>query len=185
MQRGGALFPKSRSRFCPKPVPGLLHVTIPFRCPHTERFVPAPLLSRRLPDAPSKGMHVLSMAALQGGMQVTEASVEASAVDGGRGIDSPSTMQASILQGLVIGCRGQERGTARPEVLQALLGTTERVVQEVDSVEYGLTDIQEYYANTGALTRAAQNARGGVVSHSLLSPPLCFQCFICEGFSAP
>ena len=46
-------------------------------------------------------------------------------------------------------------------MLQSLLGTTDRVVQEVDSVEYGLTDIQEYYANTGALTRAAQNARGG------------------------
>lgn len=30
------------------------------------------------------------------------------------------------------------------------------VLQEIDSVEYGLTDIQEYYANTGALKRAAQ-----------------------------
>jgi len=30
-------------------------------------------------------------------------------------------------------------------VLQELLKTTERVVQEIDSVEYGLTDIQEYY----------------------------------------
>ena len=48
-------------------------------------------------------------------------------------------------------CRGSERGTARPEVLEALLGTTDRVVQEIDSVEYGLTDIQEYYANTGAV----------------------------------
>ncbi|KAI8464745.1 MAG: CobN/magnesium chelatase [Monoraphidium minutum] len=57
--------------------------------------------------------------------------------------------------------RGGERGVARPEVLQQLLGTCERVVQEVDSVEYGLTDIQEYYANTGALVRAAKNARGG------------------------
>lgn len=47
--------------------------------------------------------------------------------------------------------RGSERGTARPEVLEALLSTTDRVVQEIDSVEYGLTDIQEYYANTGAL----------------------------------
>ena len=37
---------------------------------------------------------------------------------------------------------GGERGVARPEVLQALLGTCDRVVQEVDSVEYGLTDIQ-------------------------------------------
>ena len=32
-------------------------------------------------------------------------------------------------------CRGAERGTARPEVLQAVLGTTQRVVQEIDSVE--------------------------------------------------
>lgn len=38
--------------------------------------------------------------------------------------------------------RGKERGAARPEVLQSLLSTTDRVVQEVDSVEYGLTDIQ-------------------------------------------
>lgn len=50
------------------------------------------------------------------------------------------------------------KGTARPEVLDKLLATTERVVQEVDSVEYGLTDIQEYYANTGALKKAAENA---------------------------
>lgn len=33
-------------------------------------------------------------------------------------------------------------GTARPQVLDKLLATTERVVQEIDSVEYGLTDIQ-------------------------------------------
>lgn len=57
-------------------------------------------------------------------------------------------------------CRGAERGQARPEVLSSLLKTTERVVQEIDSVEYGLTDIQEYYANTGALKRAAESAQG-------------------------
>ncbi|KAK3245427.1 Magnesium chelatase [Cymbomonas tetramitiformis] len=57
--------------------------------------------------------------------------------------------------------RGGEKGTARPEVLQKLLGTTEHIVQEIDSVEYGLTDIQEYYANTGALQRAASSAQGG------------------------
>jgi magnesium chelatase subunit H len=33
-------------------------------------------------------------------------------------------------------------GTARPAVLNKLLATTERVVQEIDSVEYGLSDIQ-------------------------------------------
>jgi len=52
-----------------------------------------------------------------------------------------------------------EAGAARPELLESLLSTTERVVQTVDSVEYGLTDINEYYANTGALARAAGDAR--------------------------
>jgi magnesium chelatase subunit H len=55
--------------------------------------------------------------------------------------------------------RGGERGVARPEVLQSLLSRVDRVVQCVDSVEYGLTDIQEYYANTGGLLRAARDAR--------------------------
>ena len=55
--------------------------------------------------------------------------------------------------------RGGERGSARGDVLQALLSKTDRVVQEIDSVEYGLTDIQEYYANTGALKNAAESAR--------------------------
>jgi len=44
-------------------------------------------------------------------------------------------------------------------VLDKLLTTTERVVQEIDSVEYGLSDIQEYYANTGALKKAAENRK--------------------------
>ena len=56
--------------------------------------------------------------------------------------------------------RGSEKGTARPEILESLLRTTDRVVQEIDSVEYGLTDIQEYYANTGALRKAAETAKG-------------------------
>eukprot|EP00210_Caulerpa_lentillifera_P003376 g3220.t1 len=52
-----------------------------------------------------------------------------------------------------------EKGSARPEVLQSLLKTTSQVIQEIDSVEYGLTDIQEYYANTGALVRAIKDVR--------------------------
>ncbi|MEO1134919.1 MAG: cobaltochelatase subunit CobN, partial [Cyanobacteria bacterium J06639_1] len=49
-----------------------------------------------------------------------------------------------------------DKGQARPEVLNALLKSTNRIVQHIDSVEYGLTDIQEYYANTGGLKRAAE-----------------------------
>lgn len=57
--------------------------------------------------------------------------------------------------------REGERGTSRPECLQLLLDTTSRVVQQIDSVEYGLSDIQEYYANTGALSKAAEMASAG------------------------
>ena len=57
------------------------------------------------------------------------------------------------------GIGGVQTGTARPQILDKLLSTTELVVQEVDSVEYGITDIQEYYANTGALKKAAENRK--------------------------
>ena len=53
-------------------------------------------------------------------------------------------------------------------MLKSLLATTERVVQEIDSVEYGLTDIQEYYANTGALKVAAETAIGKKCSVSIV-----------------
>lgn len=53
-----------------------------------------------------------------------------------------------------------DRGQARPEVLNTLLKSCDRIVQQIDSVEYGLTDIQEYYANTGGLKRAAEMQRG-------------------------
>ncbi|QZZ18612.1 magnesium chelatase subunit H [Leptothermofonsia sichuanensis E412] len=53
----------------------------------------------------------------------------------------------------------QDRGQSRPEVLKTLLSSCDRIVQEIDSVEYGLTDIQEYYANTGGLKQAAEQQR--------------------------
>lgn len=79
---------------------------------------------------------------------------------------SIALLLSDLLSVPVVSCcvragKGGERGVARPEVLQELLGSCERVVQEIDSVEYGLTDIQEYYANTGALVAAAKNARKG------------------------
>jgi magnesium chelatase subunit H len=66
-----------------------------------------------------------------------------------------------------------DKGEARPQVLAALLRSTDRVVQQIDSVEYGLTDIQEYYANTGGLKRAAEVAQqatrpGGRVAASFI-----------------
>ncbi len=61
-----------------------------------------------------------------------------------------------------------DKGQARPEILQTLLKSTGRVVQQIDSVEYGLTDIQEYYANTGALKQAAEQQQGQKVTASFV-----------------
>ena len=62
----------------------------------------------------------------------------------------------------------QDKGQARPEVLTQLLQTSDRIVQEIDSVEYGLTDIQEYYANTGGLKKAAEKYQGKKVTTSFV-----------------
>jgi magnesium chelatase subunit H len=62
----------------------------------------------------------------------------------------------------------QDKGQQRSQVLQSLLKTTDRIVQQIDSVEYGLTDIQEYYANTGALKKAAEVQRGQKVTASFV-----------------
>jgi magnesium chelatase subunit H len=62
----------------------------------------------------------------------------------------------------------QDRGQARPQVLTQLLKTSDRIVQEIDSVEYGLTDIQEYYANTGGLKKAAEKVGGKKVTASFV-----------------
>jgi magnesium chelatase subunit H len=62
----------------------------------------------------------------------------------------------------------EDKGQARPEVLQQLLKTSDRIIQEIDSVEYGLTDIQEYYANTGGLKKAAEKQSGKKVTTSFV-----------------
>jgi magnesium chelatase subunit H len=62
----------------------------------------------------------------------------------------------------------KDKGQARPEVLNQLLQTSDRIVQEIDSVEYGLTDIQEYYGNTGGLKLAAEKQSGKKVDASFI-----------------
>ncbi|MBD1910253.1 MULTISPECIES: magnesium chelatase subunit H [unclassified Leptolyngbya] len=62
----------------------------------------------------------------------------------------------------------KDKGQARPEILNTLLGSTDRIVQQIDSVEYGLTDIQEYYANTGGLKKAAEMKKGRKVTASFV-----------------
>ncbi|NTU79823.1 MAG: magnesium chelatase subunit H, partial [Chloroflexales bacterium] len=59
---------------------------------------------------------------------------------------------------------GEKGGQAQPEVLRSLLKTVGRVAQEIDSVEYGLTDMQHYYGYSGALKAAAERATGKSVA---------------------
>jgi magnesium chelatase subunit H len=49
---------------------------------------------------------------------------------------------------------GREAGAS----LRHMLGTVEHVFQAIDSVEYGLTDMQHYYGHSGAIKLAAERA---------------------------
>ncbi len=58
---------------------------------------------------------------------------------------------------------GGRAGAAAPATLRGLLGTVDHVFQAIDSVEYGLTDMQHYYGHSGAIQLAASQARGASV----------------------
>jgi len=56
---------------------------------------------------------------------------------------------------------GGRAGEKAPEMLKSLLGTVGRVVQEVDSVEFGVADIDHYFSSSGALHLAARKRNTG------------------------
>ncbi|ASQ91276.1 magnesium chelatase subunit H [Prosthecochloris sp. GSB1] len=60
---------------------------------------------------------------------------------------------------------GNRYGDQQPEILESLLGTVDRVVQQVDSAEYGISDIDRYFSSSGALQLSARkrNQKGGEV----------------------
>ncbi|MDW8233115.1 MAG: cobaltochelatase subunit CobN, partial [Roseiflexaceae bacterium] len=58
---------------------------------------------------------------------------------------------------------GGRGGQEAVEALRGMLGTVEHVFQAIDSVEYGLTDMQHYYGHSGAIRLAAGRARGSDV----------------------
>jgi magnesium chelatase subunit H len=58
---------------------------------------------------------------------------------------------------------GERTGKDYSGTLKRLLGTVERVAQEIDSVEYGISDIQHYYSASGALKMAAEKRSGKTV----------------------
>ncbi len=60
---------------------------------------------------------------------------------------------------------GNRYGDQQPEILEGLLGTVDRVIQQVDSAEYGISDIDRYFSSSGALQLSARkrNPKGGDV----------------------
>lgn len=52
---------------------------------------------------------------------------------------------------------GAKQGKLCAAVLDAMMAKVERISQEIDSVEYGITDHQHYFAESGALRQAVAN----------------------------
>jgi len=61
---------------------------------------------------------------------------------------------------------GHRAGQAAQATYRSLLGTVAHVFQAIDSVEYGLTDMQHYYGHSGAVQLAASFESGKNVSLS-------------------
>jgi magnesium chelatase subunit H len=62
---------------------------------------------------------------------------------------------------------GGRAGAPAPAILRGLLGSVDHVFQAIDSVEYGLTDMQHYYGHSGAVQLAVRHERGA-------APPLTY-----------
>ncbi|HHE31380.1 MAG TPA: magnesium chelatase subunit H [Chlorobaculum parvum] len=55
---------------------------------------------------------------------------------------------------------GGRKGEKQSEILQKLLGSVDRVVHQVDSTEFGISDIDHYFSSSGSLQLAARRRNG-------------------------
>ncbi|TNJ37379.1 magnesium chelatase subunit H [Prosthecochloris vibrioformis] len=51
---------------------------------------------------------------------------------------------------------GSRKGEQQSDILKGLLGTVDRVVHQVDSTEFGISDIDHYFSSSGSLQLAAR-----------------------------
>ncbi|MDT9546221.1 MAG: magnesium chelatase subunit H [Chlorobium phaeovibrioides] len=58
---------------------------------------------------------------------------------------------------------GERKGEKETDILKSLLGSVDRVVHQVDSTEFGISDIDHYFSSSGSLQLAAKrrNTRTG------------------------
>jgi len=81
---------------------------------------------------------------------MVEELVEDSAWESEEDLDNMFVKRTSYAYG------GNRYGDQQPEILESLLGTVDRVVQQVDSAEYGISDIDRYFSSSGALQLSAR-----------------------------
>ena len=57
---------------------------------------------------------------------------------------------------------GSRKGEKQTEILKSLFGTVDRVVHQVDSTEFGISDIDHYFSSSGSLQLAARKRNSRV-----------------------
>ncbi len=79
--------------------------------------------------------------------------------------ESQDDLDAQFIRRNAYAYGGGRAGQHAPDMLKTMLGTVGRVVQEIDSVEFGVADIDHYFSASGALHMAARrrNTSGGTV----------------------
>lgn len=70
--------------------------------------------------------------------------------------ESDDDLDAQFIRRNAFAYGGARNGKKETEVLQNLLGTVARVVHQVDSVEFGISDIDHYFSTSGALKLCAE-----------------------------
>lgn len=80
--------------------------------------------------------------------------------------ESKDDLDATFVRRNSFAYGGGRHGERAPLMLQHLLGTVGRVVQEIDSVEFGVSDIDHYFSSSGALQMAAKKRAGANVKLS-------------------
>ncbi|MCS7002576.1 MAG: cobaltochelatase subunit CobN, partial [Dehalococcoidia bacterium] len=69
-------------------------------------------------------------------------------------------LASTYLQRNAFAYGGGRNGDAAPETLRSMLTTVQHVFQPIDSVEFGLTDMQHYYGHSGAVQLATRHLQG-------------------------
>jgi magnesium chelatase subunit H len=109
-------------------------------------------------DFESATSRIFTQAAGTYGSQVDEL-IEDSAWENEEDLDNMFVKRTSFAYG------GNRYGDEQSDILKSLLGTVDRVVQQVDSAEYGISDIDRYFSSSGALQLSARrrNPKGDSV----------------------